>query len=265
MQGQKNNQQVADANSCFQIAISTAIGDRADQQDSFGYELRFNEGIVVLCDGMGGHAGGKKASDIAVKTILKQYIENDKNVNPIDFLSQSTVEANKMVCMLKNEDGIPLNAGSTLVSVIIKDQMLFWNSVGDSRAYLLRNGEFVQFTVDHKYETVLDEQMRAGLIDEKVYAKENERGEALISYLGIGKLGLVDYNHEPLLLQPDDEIIIMSDGLYKLVCDDEIARVLENFKSIGEALNALEMKAQRAAKQRNISRDNMTVAIIKVL
>lgn len=264
MQGYENNQRVADANAVMGLAVMTVLGDREDQQDSFGYELFNDEGLVIVCDGMGGHDGGKLASTLSVEEFLKEYKQNRPLADPIAFLQETTQKANAVVSSLTGPDGHPLNAGSTLVAIYIRGNQLYWNSVGDSRAYLLRDGEFAQITLDHNYRTVLMEQWRAGLIDERKFNKESARAEALISYLGIRDLQLIDYNDAPLELKQGDKIVIMTDGLYKLATDAEIFRVVENFSNIEEALQALEMKAQKNSKT-GIRRDNMTIALIEVL
>lgn len=259
-----DHQLVKDENSAFQMAALSVIGDREDQQDSFGYVLKQDEGLVVVCDGMGGHEGGKRASEMAVQTFLSQYAESYLIPKQIDMLIDTAKRTDAMISQLKNESGDLLKAGSTLASVLINRRKLMWCSVGDSRAYLIRGGEMVQLTQDHNYHTVLVEKVNAGLLDEAEFAKEDARGEALISFLGIGNLALIDYSESPLELQKDDKIIIMSDGLYKIVSDAEIARILDNFSNIGEAVQALEMKAEKNTKNSNESRDNMTVALIKV-
>ncbi len=252
---------VFDSNKILEVAILSVIGDREEQQDSFGYELDHNEGLIAICDGMGGHQGGSLASRLAIETILSEYKNGFSRGNIVEEMQKIIKTANERVLCLTDSNGNPLKAGSTAVCVYINGTQLYWNSVGDSRAYLFRNGEYVQITEDHNYRTVLKEQLNAGVIDRSRYDAEKVRGEALISYLGINDLGLIDYNDSPVELQQDDRILLMSDGLYKIVTDAEICTIINNFSNIEEAIQALELKAR---KQRNKKRDNMTVALIRI-
>lgn len=259
-----DQQLVKDENAAFQIAAMSVIGDRDDQQDSFGYSLKHDEGLIVVCDGMGGHEGGKKASELAVQAFLEKYDESYLITNKTEMLIDTAKKTDAMICQLKNEQGNLLKAGSTLVSILIDGKKLSWCSVGDSRAYLVREGDMVQLTQDHNYHTVLVQKQNAGLLNEEEFMIENARGEALISFLGIGSLALIDYSEFPLELKKDDKIIIMSDGLYKTASDDEIARIIDNFNNIGEAVQALEMKTKKNSKNSNESRDNTTIVLIKI-
>ena len=259
-----DQQLVKDENSAFQMAALSVVGDREDQQDSFGYALKQDEGLIVVCDGLGGHEGGKTASEMAVQTFLTRYSEEYIIAQQTEMLIETAKKTDAMISRLKNDQGDLLKAGSTLVSILINRKKMMWCSVGDSRAYLVREGEMVQLTQDHNYHTVLVEKLNAGLLNKAEFEKENARGEALISFLGIGNLALIDYSEIPLEIKKDDKIIIMSDGLYKIVSDSEIARILDNFNNIGEAVQALEMKAKKNAKNNDESRDNMTVVLIKI-
>lgn len=260
----KDQQLIKDENSAFDLAALSVIGDREDQQDSFGYSLKHDEGLIVVCDGMGGHEGGKVASEAAVGSFLSCYEKNQFGGKPTAPLIETAKSVDSSISQLRNDEGNLLRAGSTLVSIVINRKKLYWCSVGDSRAYLLRNGEMVQLTQDQNYQTVLNEKKHAGLLNEEEYQQESARGEALISYLGIGKLELIDYSESPLELMKDDKIIVMSDGLYKVVSDAEISRILDNFSNIGEAVQALDMKAKKNAKSKSESRDNMTIVLIKI-
>ncbi|MCD7804405.1 MAG: protein phosphatase 2C domain-containing protein [Oscillospiraceae bacterium] len=263
MQGNKDCQQVSDGSAVFDLAISTVIGDRDEQQDSFGYELSVGEGLVVVCDGMGGMNGGKIASGLAVKEFLDDYKIVCPCEDAVTFLAEATKKASLKIRDYKLSNGERLKAGSTLVAILIQGRRLFWSSVGDSRAYLLRDSKYVQITLDQNYKTVLSEKLDAGLINETEFDNESDRAEALISYLGIENLQLIDYNNEELDLRNGDKIVVMTDGLYKIVDEAEIFAIVDNFNNISEALQALEAKA--ASKSRNSkNRDNMTVAIISI-
>lgn len=264
MQNYKDNQLITDENAAFEMTMLSVLGDREAQEDCFGYDLKNGEGLVVICDGMGGHDGGRIASSVAVEKILSAYRAQYPCAEPTNCLIGAANEADRTVAALTNAEGKPLRAGTTMVAVVVRDGELFWTSVGDSRAYLFRGSEFVQITEDHNYQLVLDERLAGGVISREEFERESLRGEALISFLGIGDLRIIDYNAVPLKLYKDDKILLMSDGLYKLVSDEEIQRIVENFSNIGEALQALDMKAKKNAKYLAASRDNMTVALIKI-
>lgn len=260
----KNLRLIKDENDIFNLAAVSYIGDREDQQDSFGYSLKQDQGLVVVADGMGGLESGKIASEIAVENFINYYNENFFSEEKIELLIEAAKKADEKVFGIKNKLGNHIKSGSTVVSIIINRKSLIWCSVGDSRAYLFRGGELVQITQDHNYHTVLLEKINAGILSATEYEKEKTQGEALISFLGIGNLSLIDFSESPIGLIKDDKIILMSDGLYKIVTDSEIARILENFNNVEEAIQALEMKARKNVNSSGKFRDNMTVALIKI-
>ena len=233
------------------LAVLSVMGDRTDQQDDFGYMLDDERSLIIVCDGMGGHEGGRLASNAAVNRFILQY--------------KSTALANADVLNLKTASGEKLNAGSTLVAVMLdSSRNLYWNSVGDSRLYLFRDGDFAQITQDHNYTTVLLEKLNAGMIDREEFNSENLKGEALISFLGISGSPLVDYNNLPLPLLPGDRLVIMSDGLYKVLPDADVLNIVNNFSNVNETAMALEIKAEKTATKNGISRDNTTIAVLKI-
>lgn len=253
-----------DENSFFEFALFSTIGDRGEQQDSSGFELKMEEGLLVLCDGMGGHEGGKQASSLAVGELLKAYQYNYPSEKIEHILKEAVVEADTKISNFVRESGERMMAGTTLVAAHIKERALCWLSVGDSRIYLQREDELEQITVDHNYELLLAEKRMAGEITPAQYESEMERGEALISFLGIGGIPRMDISQPALQLRSKDKILLTTDGLYKLLSSEEINRIIANFTNIEEAVQALELKARRIAKEKGISRDNMTVALIKM-
>lgn len=264
MQNYKENYTGHDENALFEVALLSVLGDREEQQDGFGYELKLDEGLVVLCDGMGGHEGGRIASALAVDSMLKAY---DEEYPCQKFPQRMTDEAeriDKRVASLSHEDGSPMMAGTTIAAVYIRGSKLHWISVGDSRVYLFRDEELVQATQDHVYRYVLEQKLDTGEITEDEYLREIKQSDALYSFLGVNGLPAIDRNETPFDLQSNDRILITTDGLYKLLSDEEIERILGNFNNASDALMALELKAQKNEKKKAKKRDNMTVALLKL-
>lgn len=262
MQSHKNNYKLKDENAVLELAVISVIGNREEQQDSAGYQLKKNEGVVVVCDGMGGHEGGQIAGMLAAEALLSAYSEEYPIEDPHTWLVDMAIDTDKRIAGLKNAQGEKMKAGSTIVSVFIRDKSLYWLSVGDSRIYLFREGELVRATADHNYKQLLDMQLDSGQIDKEAYDERIGQGEALVSFLGLNGLPYIESNDKPFKLQSGDKILLTTDGLYRLLSDNGINNIITNFENINDALAAMDSKAQRNAADQ--LRDNMTVALIKV-
>ncbi|MGN0165877.1 MAG: PP2C family protein-serine/threonine phosphatase [Lachnospiraceae bacterium] len=264
MRSYKENHQESDENAIFNISALSVIGDRDQQQDSFGYEIKYDEGMAVICDGMGGHECGRLASSKSVDRILDTYLNTYPCENLTEFLKDIVQKIDTEVSSFKHMDGSRMKTGSTLVAVVVGKERLNWVSVGDSRLYIYRQGELIRATKDHNYKLILDEKLLSGQIDDDEYNSEIDNGEALISFIGAGRLPKIDYNETPFALKKNDRLLIVSDGLYKLLSDEQIKTILDNFANINDALNALEWKQRKAAKSSGIKRDNTTAIIIQI-
>ncbi len=262
MQFIKNNYSFYEENSCFEVSLKSVIGTREEQQDSATVALNFDNGIITICDGMGGHNGGKLASSIAAEKMSERFNNRPQNADiPATFLNLlDTLDSEVM--NLKNADGTPMKAGTTLVSAFVEKRCIYWASVGDSRIYIIRGDEIVQVTKDHNYKFRLDNQLEENKISLQQYKEKIIDGEALISFLGVGGLELVDINSEPFTLYPDDKILLTTDGLYKALSDETILKIISNFSNIKEATEALIKKAQRATKGSSL--DNTTISLIRI-
>lgn len=266
MKNDRDNFSIRDENSVFKLAMFSSMGDRQEQQDCSGYELKDTEGLVTVCDGMGGHEGGKLISNYAVELLLGRYLSKDQDIQSVPgFFCDTMQEIDSQICNLKKSDGSRLLGGSTCVAVLIKEGGLNWVSVGDSRIYLFRDGELAQLTKDHVYRNTLDTKLEIGLISAQEYEMEAmEKGEYLTSFLGVGGITEIDFNKEFFPLRENDEILLASDGLYKYIQMEEVKSILINFSNAEDALHALEMKVKRQNRDKPGLRDNMTLALIKM-
>lgn len=241
----------------YDIAFRTDIGRRDMQQDAGCAVVCDNEMLAIVCDGMGGMAGGERASRIAVGKFLTEYERTDRTDR--NWMEEAVELVDDMIYTLKSPDGIRLGAGTTLVAVHIVDNGMSWVSVGDSRLYIIRAGQMVQITTDHNYFFQLNQMLQRGEIDQERYHVEAQDGEALISYAGMGGLQWKDVSRTPVPLLPDDTLLICSDGLYRSVSDQQILSSICTAVSMESAAGQLEHAIQAAAQP---EQDNYTYILI---
>lgn len=261
---EKDSYCITEENRTIKLAVYSSIGDREEQQDRAGYSLGAESGQVVLCDGMGGHAAGRMASMIAVSEFLSSRNISTMGANIYDALAETAKYIDKKVHSISDEKGNWLQAGTTFIAVVVSDNKVHWASVGDSRIYLHKDNKLYQLNEEHTYEHALDEMLKYQSITKEEYDSEIVYGDALISFLGIGDLSIIDGIKDPMYLESGDKILIMSDGLYKIIPDNEICSILNNFADLSDALSTLDLKVKAKAKRENIQRDNMTLALIKM-
>lgn len=246
-----------------EAAASDILGTRRTQQDDcwYGINEQEHELLAVVCDGMGGLSGGEQASKAAISVISELYRQSAPIHNPPEFFRQAAFAANSAVHQLKDKNGKPLNAGSTMIAVLIQEDKVYWLSIGDSRIYFLRDCEIYPCCREHNYEAMLREKIEAGEMTQEEAAKDTTRRDALTSYLGIRDLKLIEINQTPLQLCPNDMLILCSDGLYKSLSDSEICRLaVENKMDVQMAAETL---TAQALAQATGGQDNTTVIMIR--
>lgn len=253
-------------NSRFAVAACSGIGKRVSQQDAAYCFLCDEEIYAVVCDGMGGLADGSRASQTAISVAAEanqrrlQKGSATGQESP-DWLAEVVLEADRAVSMLKDRGGKSVKAGSTLVSVWIKNNLLYWCSVGDSRLYLFRGNEAVQATTDLNYFYLLDEQRENGDITEDRYRQESVNGEALISFCGLGDVSIIDRNTAPVNLLPGDIILLCTDGFYRTIDEKWMQDILSACDFIEDAT---EFVPQIIEQHGTSMQDNYTFVLIQI-
>ncbi|MFK5584646.1 PP2C family protein-serine/threonine phosphatase [Serinicoccus sp. LYQ131] len=226
---------------------NVGLGSKSRNEDSAyaGPEL------LVLCDGMGGHAAGDVASSLVVGELVHLDGESHGADDALDILEQAMEEANTRLAdvmeVYPDSDGM----GTTCIAMLRVDNKLAVANIGDSRAYLLRGGRLTQITTDHSFvQKLLDE----GRISAEEAQHHPQR--SLVTRVFTGRP-----EDQPDLslreLQHGDRILICSDGLSDYVSRDTIVELLSaGDRTAGQVADALVHTALRAS-----TRDNVTVIV----
>ncbi len=241
--------------------MSTHIGTRKYQQDAaYVTEPLQEQGVVfgILCDGMGGMDDGELVSADVVEYFANALSQITANDNISESYYSIIQNANLMIHDRYVSNG--RDAGTTLVSVFIFEDSLYWASVGDSRIYLIRNGEIVRLTKDHNYALKLQELVDMGKLTQEE-ADNDPKKDALVSYLGAPVLEVIDVSKSAFKLEQDDMILLCSDGLTKLLNDEEIlAKLTPIPNNLGEAVHRMIV----STIDRNMGgQDNTSVILIR--
>lgn len=188
--------------------------------------------LAIVADGMGGHASGEIASALAIDTISETYYEIVKD--PIKALESASLKANNLIWQTAANDIKLKGMGTTCTAVAIIENQLNILHIGDSRAYLYKNGEVIQLSEDHTY---VQELIKSGKItpDE---ARNHPDNNILTKSLGTANNRKCDVFLSQYTLEPSDKLLLCSDGLYEYFSEEELSQYLsrQDLKEIAEEL-----------------------------
>lgn len=204
------------------VAVATAqiTGARDYQEDTVAVQVlaadaaaHAGELLLVLADGMGGHAGGEVASRLVVEQFCRAYAASPANI--ADALRSSLDSANERLAEAAADAPRLGGMGTTLVSCVVSESLLYWISVGDSPLWLCRDGALQRLNADHSMVPLLDDMVRTGLMD-RAAAMVDVRRSLLRSAVAGKSIALVDFCPEPVSLQAGDIVVLASDGVETL-------------------------------------------------
>lgn len=232
---------------------------RGHNQDYLGYrqpeepELRAEAGwVYAVADGVGGAQAGEVASKLAIQTLLAAYYRSYQEM-PTDRLREAFVEANRAVYEQANRQEGPHRMSTTLVAAVIRGRELTVVNVGDSRAYLIREGQIRQITRDH---SVVAQLLTEGVITPE-QAEGHPRRHVISRSIGARPEVEPDVFVETLL--PDDYILLCSDGLTEHVTDDEILAAIQEADPEASVQRLVDLANERGGT------DNITVLVVRAL
>ncbi len=216
-------------------------------------DLATKGALFVVCDGMGGHAAGEVASELGANAIRDVYYASHQD-DVIDNIASAIKSANEAIYQYAQEHPESKGMGTTCVAVLIHGGRAYFVNIGDSRAYLVRDGDLRQVTFDHSW---VAEQVKAGLLTEE-QARTHAHRNVITRSLGTGPSVTADLFVETL--KQGDRILLCSDGLHGYVDDHDIKREMITHPDPEDGVKALVDIANS-----NGGPDNITALLIHLL
>jgi serine/threonine protein phosphatase PrpC len=229
---------------------------RSGNEDNFFAEADDRRGVFVVADGMGGHAAGEVASEMAVQIVARHLLllTSVLDKESAEKLAHAMREANRAIYdrMLAEVD--KQGMGTTASVLVLSDNQFLIGQIGDSRIYLLRDGALTQLTKDHSY---VQEQVDAGLLTPE-QARYHPYSNVITRCVGASETVEADiYEGE---MKPGDVYLLASDGLTGMVDDRRLQAMLLARSGPGRIVDALIAEANGRG-----GLDNITAIVIQVV
>jgi serine/threonine protein phosphatase PrpC len=210
--------------------------------------------IFVVADGMGGHRGGEIASQMAVDAVISGYYVSTAD-DPSAALAEALRAANRAIVKKARSDVSLYGMGTTCTALVVRRKEAFVGHVGDSRAYLMRDGTLRQLTEDH---SLVGEMMRQGILSDDE-ARTHPRRNVITRSIGTHEELDIDTPSSPLAIREGDVFLLCSDGLTSLVAEKDLQAGLSS-KTPRAACDSLVDLANE-----NGGKDNVTVVVVRIL
>ena len=248
------------------VAGAQIQGGRDYQEDDFSIRL-LTDGdtpaqedrlLLVLADGMGGHAGGAVASKTVVEAFQDAFHHAADSIE--DRFNAGVGAANGAVKEKQEADPNLAEMGATLIAAVVIGSALYWVSVGDSLLWVFRDGRLHRLNADHSMRPVLQDLVELGRMTEEE-ALADPRANQLRSVIYGDAIPLIDVNADGFGLQSGDLVVLASDGLETLP-DEALAEVIQ--AGAGDAEGVVQALLDAIASAGRPGQDNTTVLVYRV-
>lgn len=239
----------------FIIANRTDVGKRREvNEDSMVTFDSPNGRVIAVCDGMGGQAAGDVASRLACN-IITDILTNNTFSSPTEAITRACMAANQGVVHRASQNPDLEGMGATCVMVIIKDGLVYYGWIGDSRIYYFNNGSLSQLSHDQSYVQQLVDTGQITQAEAESHPQKNE----ILNALGLPNMAPPELCTAPLSPAPGSVIMLCSDGLSGMVDDQTMASI------IADPELSLQRKADKLVDRANANggADNITVQLVQ--
>jgi len=243
------------------ISVMTDIGCRRDVNEDAARSVVPSDGrvrgekgvLLVVADGMGGHAGGATASRIAVEVVHRAYYDDPRAVR--DALADALRKANRVIYEMAAGDPDLRGMGTTCTALVLRQGQAECAHVGDSRLYLVRDGEIYQMTEDHSMVRSLV--ARGAMTTDQ--ARRHLDRNIILRALGTRPHVEVALWQSPFPFRAGDTFLLCSDGLHDLVREDEMKQAVATEPPPGATARLVTLARSRGGY------DNITVAVAAIV
>lgn len=241
----------------FETAEVSLLGDREENQDRCAADRSNGNVLLVVADGMGGHTGGALAAETAVDSLRQSFAMAAGDVDCREFLRTAIEKAHDAVVATGTKIGVGSRPRATCAACLVHDDQAVWAHVGDSRIYLLRDGEITTRTRDH---TPIESLLQDGLISEAEVAGHPMRHYVEYCLGGLAERPLITVS-QAVPLAADDLLLVCSDGLWSSLADADLAAGPGADMTLEDWLARITGRAVRAATP---NADNTTAVALRV-
>jgi PPM family protein phosphatase len=232
---------------------------RSSNQDAFGYSIE--DGVYLVCDGMGGAAAGEVASSLAIEEVLRHMTgrlgrrERPDHDDAARVAEEAVIAANSAIHERGQRNTRLAGMGTTLVGLLTGERQAWIFHVGDSRCYRLRSGHLHQCTEDH---SLVEEQIRLGHMTRAEAARSPLRN---VITRALGTQASVTPDVAEADVEPGDLFLLCSDGLTRELADEKIETILN--ASAADSLDGACTRLIQAANKAG-GHDNITCLLVRV-
>lgn len=237
------------------IGNAQTIGTREKQDDSFATSICEYGAMGIVADGIGGYINGNLASKITVETYLDEFEKRDVTDNLSYFFQKSAMLSNERI----RDEFQEAKGGTTQVSVVLKDDKLFWSSVGDSNIAVFRKGRIIAVNRKENVKNWMEDRYYAGAIPREE-ALGNQSDTRLVNYLGYDGFKKADESDRPIFLKKGDKVLLYSDGveiLTQIEFENILSKRVHPQKTADMVIDAVLMKQKK-------SKDNATIVVMDI-